>query len=48
MVKSGQTATPDGPRSPWLAFAKFLFLIISLVLLYRLLMSMVAHHFFSG
>lgn len=48
MITSAETATPDGPRSPWLGFAKFLFIVLLSVLFYLLARSMVTHHFFSG
>ena len=34
--------------SPWLGFARFLFIVVLTVLLFVLVNSMVRHHFFSG
>ena len=34
--------------SPWLGFARFLFIVVVTVLLFVLVNSMVRHHFFSG
>jgi hypothetical protein len=48
MVTSRKTATPGGPRSPWLAFAKSLFIALLFLMFFLLAKSMVTHHFFSG
>lgn len=48
MVSDAETATPDGPRPPWLGVVKFGFIVLLLVTLYLLARSMVIHHFFSG
>ena len=38
----------DEQSSPWLGFARFLFIVVVTVLLFVLVNSMVRHHFFSG
>jgi hypothetical protein len=48
MIADRKMTTPDGPRSPWLGFVKFLFITLLFLMFFLLARSMVIHHFFSG
>ena len=48
MATNRQENNQDEQSSPWLGFARFLFIVVVTVLLFVLVNSMVRHHFFSG
>lgn len=48
MATNRQENNQNEQRSPGLGFARFLFIVILIVLLYVLVNSMVRNHFFSG
>jgi ABC-type microcin C transport system permease subunit YejE len=48
MATNRQENNQDELSSPWLGFAKFLFIVFLTVILLLLARSMVRHHFFSG